>query len=121
MQSQNLLVTEDWQIKVCDFGLSRTSSLNNQNSLSKLRGTYAYAAPEVYFGDKYSSKSDIYSMGVVMWELLSRTVRGIYSHPFSDQRSLISFEFQIVIEVAKVLLLIQFYFFCFCLLNIFFF
>jgi Protein tyrosine and serine/threonine kinase len=94
-------VTEDWKIKVCDFGLSRTSSLDNQNSLSKLRGTYVYAAPEVYFGDKYSSKSDIYSMAVVLWELLTRTIRGVYVHPFADHRTAISFEFQIVIEAAK--------------------
>lgn len=59
IKTLNLLVTENYSIKVADFGLSRyTNSESTTSTLAKLRGTYCYTAPEVYFGHPYSVKSD---------------------------------------------------------------
>jgi len=45
-------VDESWNVKVCDFGLSRFTDSENMSTLGKLRGTFAYCAPEVYFGER---------------------------------------------------------------------
>ena len=72
-------------MKVCDFGLSRYLRLSADDStLHKMRGTYAYSAPEVYFGEKYSTKSDVFSTGVILWEIVSRVVTGNYQRPFKE-------------------------------------
>ena len=45
---------------MCDFGLSRFNTGSNMSTLQRLRGTYAYCAPEVYNTEQFSTKSDVY-------------------------------------------------------------
>lgn len=66
----SLKVTKDWRVKVCDFGLSRSVNKGNLETFKKLRGTFAYCAPEVFKGESCTAKSDIFSMGIVIWELM---------------------------------------------------
>jgi len=54
------------------------------DTLSKLRGTFAYSAPEIYFGERYSEKSDIYSMGILLWEMLYRVINQEYQRPYEE-------------------------------------
>jgi len=49
LKSKNILVESNYQIKLCDFGESRFIDENN-DSLTKMCGTFAYVSPEVYFG-----------------------------------------------------------------------
>lgn len=102
LKSLNLLLNEDGSIKVADFGLSRflNEEDSNQTTLAKLRGTYAYCSPEVYFGEFFSPKSDVYSLGVILWELVTRLVTGKYYRPYGDY-AYIQFDFQIIIQAAK--------------------
>lgn len=98
LKSRNILVTDDWQIKLCDFGESRQLIGTNLETLCKMRGTYAYIAPEVYFGHSFTTKSDIYSFGIVLWELAHRCIRGSYMAPYAEYKHLI-YDFQIVVQV----------------------
>lgn len=101
MKSLNLLVDENWTVKVSDFGTSRfTSGVGDMSTLSKLRGTYAYCAPEVYFGKNFTPKSDIYSFGIILWEMAFRCITGTYGQPFSEFKQIV-FDFQIIIQSAK--------------------
>ena len=84
LKSLNLLVSEDWICKLCDFGLARFDTGGNMETLSKLRGTFAYSAPEVYFGERYSDKSDIYSMGILLWEMVYRVINQEYQRPYEE-------------------------------------
>ncbi len=84
IKSMNFLVTEDWTIKVCDFGLSRFYTNTNMSTLFQLRGTMCYVAPETMEGKAFTTKSDIYSMGIILWEMLYRCVTGEYQRPFSE-------------------------------------
>ncbi|EGG19762.1 ankyrin repeat-containing protein [Cavenderia fasciculata] len=100
LKSLNLLITENWTVKICDFGLSRFDTGSNLETLGKLRGTYAYVAPEVYFGNKYTLKSDVYSMGMIIWEMLYRCLKGAHQFPFGEYLHL-KFDYQILIACAK--------------------
>ncbi|KYQ90612.1 ankyrin repeat-containing protein [Tieghemostelium lacteum] len=100
LKSLNFLVTENWTVKICDFGLSRFDTCSNIETLGKLRGTYAYVAPEVYFGTKYTTNSDVYSMGMILWEMLYRCVNGLYQFPYQEYSHL-KFDYQILISSAK--------------------
>lgn len=98
-KSLNLLVNEAWDCKVADFGLSRFNTADNLETLSKIRGTFAYCAPEVATGSgvPYSTKSDVYSIGIVFWELLMRVISGEYHRPFSEYPH-IKMDFQIMLN-----------------------
>lgn len=100
LKSLNLLVNDKWDVKVCDFGLSRFTTGTNLETLMKMRGTFAYCAPEVYFGEQFSTKSDVYSLGIVFWELVTRCIMGHYERPFAEFKNL-QFDFQIIIQTAK--------------------
>jgi len=100
LKSLNLLVNSDYSVKVCDFGLSRVvQSSQDESTLGKLRGTYAYSAPEVYKGEKYSSKADVFSLGIILWEGIARVFTGEYQRPYKEYNYRI--DFQIIIQSAK--------------------
>jgi len=69
LKSNNLLVGENWKVKVCDFGFSRRVSKGEQMTLC---GTDEWMAPEVMCGEKYDEKADVFSFGMVLTELISR-------------------------------------------------
>jgi len=71
VKSCNLLLAADYSVRVADFGLSRECWSTQQ--MSRL-GTVQYAAPEVLLGKPYSHKCDVWSYGVVCWELLTALV-----------------------------------------------
>ncbi|KAI8464201.1 MAG: kinase-like domain-containing protein, partial [Monoraphidium minutum] len=79
LKTANLLVSARFEVKVADFGLSRIKDATHlQNSRAGLEGTIEYAAPEVLRGEPYTEKCDVWSFGVVLWELLTR------ARPYAD-------------------------------------
>lgn len=44
--------------------------------MSKLCGTFSYIAPELYYGKTYTDKCDIYSIGIILWEIAVRIFKG---------------------------------------------
>jgi len=71
LKSQNLLVGNDFSVKVADFGLSRECL--QPGAMTRV-GSVQWAAPEVLLGKTYSHKCDLWSFGVVCWELLTARV-----------------------------------------------
>ena len=49
---------------------------------------------------RFSVKSDVYSLGVIFWELISRCIQGTYERPYGEYKHLV-FDFQIIIQTAK--------------------
>lgn len=68
LKSPNLLVDRNWVVKVCDFGLSRLKHHTFLSSKSTA-GTPEWMAPEVLRNEPSNEKCDIYSFGVILWEL----------------------------------------------------
>jgi hypothetical protein len=100
LKSLNLLVTSDFRIKVCDFGLSRFTAGTNLETFKKLCGTFAYCAPEIFNGGTFTGKSDVFSMGMVLWELLIKLLKGKYEQPYSEFKNL-TYDFQIIVQAAS--------------------
>ena len=67
LKSHNLLVDHNWNVKVGDFGLSRLQSMD----LMTAAGTPQWTAPEVIRHDHYTTKADVYSFSIIIYELLS--------------------------------------------------
>ncbi|WOL09063.1 serine/threonine-protein kinase EDR1 isoform X1 [Canna indica] len=68
LKSPNLLVDKNWVVKVCDFGLSRLKHHTFLSSKST-SGTPEWMAPEVLRNEPSNEKCDVYSFGVILWEL----------------------------------------------------
>ncbi|XP_040997394.1 probable serine/threonine-protein kinase SIS8 isoform X1 [Juglans microcarpa x Juglans regia] len=68
LKSPNLLVDKNWVVKVCDFGLSRMKHHTFLSSKSTA-GTPEWMAPEVLRNEQANEKCDVYSFGVILWEL----------------------------------------------------
>ncbi|KAI9098949.1 hypothetical protein K1719_024716 [Acacia pycnantha] len=68
LKSPNLLVDNNWNVKVCDFGLSRLKHSTFLSSKSTA-GTPEWMAPEVLRNEPSNEKCDVYSFGVILWEL----------------------------------------------------
>jgi serine/threonine protein kinase len=58
-----------WCVQVTDFGLSRAVVPGSAPSIPE--GNYRWSAPEVQSDGKYTTASDVYSFGIVLWELLA--------------------------------------------------
>lgn len=74
LKPSNLLVDENLHVKVCDFGLSAVK----ENGTEKLQdtdsvpGTPLWMAPEVLMGKPFDASSDVYSFGIVLWEMVTK-------------------------------------------------
>ncbi len=70
----NIMVTNDGTIMVLDFGIALRSSDSRLSRTGDLMGTMGYMAPEVLAGGSATAQSDIYSLGVVLYQMLTRYV-----------------------------------------------
>uniref|UniRef100_A0A453DMS2 Protein kinase domain-containing protein n=1 Tax=Aegilops tauschii subsp. strangulata TaxID=200361 RepID=A0A453DMS2_AEGTS len=76
LKSENVLLGEDMSVKVADFGIS---CLESQCGSGKgFTGTYRWMAPEMIKEKTHTRKVDVYSFGIVLWEILTALV------PFSE-------------------------------------
>src|SRR6266571_1706130 len=75
LKPANLRVTPDGRLKILDFGLSRLmqppagASLSTTQSVGEIAGTFQYMAPEVLQGASADARSDLFSVGVVLYEM----------------------------------------------------
>ena len=74
VKPQNVLLNDDGQAKVTDFGIARSLDVHGVTQTGTVLGTSDYIAPEQARGQKVDPKTDIYSLGVVLYELLTGEV-----------------------------------------------
>lgn len=109
---------------MCDFGLSRFSTTSNLETLYKLRGTMAYTPPEViyyslfsfalvalnvlhthhiaqtYFGERFTDVGDVFSIGIILWEITNRCIKGEFNRPYYEYPTMTK-DFQIILGVVS--------------------
>ncbi|KGN47531.1 probable serine/threonine-protein kinase PBL21 isoform X1 [Cucumis sativus] len=72
LKSANILLDNDFNPKLSDFGLAKLGPVGDNTHVStRIMGTYGYCAPEYAMSGKLTVKSDIYSFGVVLLELIT--------------------------------------------------
>ncbi|XP_017485345.1 PREDICTED: serine/threonine-protein kinase Nek5 [Rhagoletis zephyria] len=81
LKPENILLDKENRIKIADFGISTVHS--SHNPTKGLIGTYYYMAPEVMRGERHDFKSDVWSLGCVLYEMCN----GV--SPFQNAKNLI--------------------------------
>ena len=71
VKPQNIMLLADGSIKMMDFGIARFSRAQSQTVSDKAIGSVHYISPEQAKGDKTDARTDIYSVGVMLYEMLS--------------------------------------------------
>lgn len=74
IKSHNMLSDANLEIKVCDFGMARTEAFLASQKNFTATGTPPYMAPELFNKSMPSRGSDVYALGVLFWEIVSRDV-----------------------------------------------
>jgi len=86
--SGNILYENEWDVVISDLGISK-SSIDNDND--EIYGVISYMAPEILQGKEYTMASDIYSFGMIMWELITGRM------PFWNQNN----DIELLIKICK--------------------
>ncbi|KAL5576819.1 hypothetical protein UlMin_018518 [Ulmus minor] len=72
VKTTNILINEDLQAKICDFGLSRAFPLEGESHVSTVVvGTLGYLDPEYFLTNRLTEKSDVFSFGIVLLEIIT--------------------------------------------------
>jgi serine/threonine protein kinase len=71
LKPSNILINNDGRIKICDFGIAHSES-SELTRVGDVLGSLHYMSPEQFIGTAIDARSDIYSVGVIAYELLTR-------------------------------------------------
>ena len=78
----NVLLSKDGQVKVADFGLAKSALRRLESDSGTIKGKLAYMSPEQVSGEAVDARADIYSVGLMMYEMICGR------HPFGDLQEL---------------------------------
>jgi serine/threonine protein kinase len=70
IKPSNILITRDWKIKIADFGIAKIES-SDLTHVGTVLGTPSYMSPEQFMGLAADRRSDIYSVGVILYQMLT--------------------------------------------------
>lgn len=99
MSPPNVLITRFGEVKIVDFGLAKANSQLEQSQPGIIKGKFGYLSPEAALGRDVDARTDIFAVGIILWELLSgrrlfqgksdlETVRMVQRAEVPDIRSL---------------------------------
>ncbi len=80
----NILLTRRGHVKLADFGIARAAERQQEAQTGTLKGKFGYMSPEQVQGDKLDGRSDVFSMGIVLSEML--IARRLFSAPGEVER-----------------------------------
>lgn len=68
---QNILVSYEGEVKITDFGIAKAKNKSTETQTGTVKGKYSYMSPEQITAQKIDRRSDIFSLGIVFWEMLA--------------------------------------------------
>lgn len=71
MSPQNIMVSFEGEVKIIDFGIAKAETQLEATKAGTLKGKYGYMSPEQADGQSIDPRTDIFSLGIVLWELLA--------------------------------------------------
>jgi serine/threonine-protein kinase len=74
LKSQNIIIGPTNQVKIIDFGLARSQNLEGLTATGLIMGTPEYMAPEQVAGKSVDERADIYSLGIILYEMFTGRV-----------------------------------------------
>ncbi len=68
---RNIVITRGGEVKILDFGIARASTKRHQTASGVIKGTPGYMSPEQMYGQSIDHRSDLYCVGIMVFELLT--------------------------------------------------
>jgi eukaryotic-like serine/threonine-protein kinase len=78
---QNVLVSFEGEVKIIDFGLAKSTQRSQETQANVLLGNFGYMSPEQARGHQLDVRTDVYSAGIVLFELVTGTKRFVEENP----------------------------------------
>lgn len=71
MSPPNVLITKHGEVKIVDFGLAKANTQLEKSEAGIIKGKFAYLSPEAARGEDVDARTDIFAVGIILWEMLS--------------------------------------------------
>ncbi len=71
MSPPNVLITKYGEVKIVDFGLAKANSQLEKSEPGIIKGKFSYLSPEAALGQEVDHRTDIFAVGIILWELLT--------------------------------------------------
>ncbi|MCC6138765.1 MAG: serine/threonine protein kinase [Bdellovibrionaceae bacterium] len=71
MSPQNVMVSFEGEVKIIDFGIAKSTTQEESTRVGTLKGKFGYMSPEQVDGMEVDARTDIFAMGIMVWEMLS--------------------------------------------------
>ncbi|VYS48858.1 unnamed protein product [Arabidopsis thaliana] len=101
VKAANILIDDSYEAKLADFGLARSSLDTDTHVSTRIMGTFGYLAPEYASSGKLTEKSDVFSFGVVLLELITGRRPVDKSQPFADDDSIVDWAKPLMIQALN--------------------
>jgi serine/threonine-protein kinase len=102
VKPENIMVRRDGTVVLCDFGIARILDKDTVTTTGQLLGSPAYMAPEHIRGEPQDGRSDLFSLGVVLYELLTGELPYRGRNPHETITKIAAGEFVPIVELAPL-------------------